>query len=72
VDSRPCNSRPGGDEVWLDDSRELARLIAEAGGHCELHVFDDMWNVWPMWGDFPEALDAIDRVATFITSHTGF
>jgi monoterpene epsilon-lactone hydrolase len=61
----------GGDEVWLDDSREIARLIAEAGGHCALHVFDDMWHVWPMWGDFPEALDALDRVATFITIHTG-
>ena len=66
----PVQLLAGADEVWLDDSRELARLIAEAGGHCELHVFDDMWHVWPMWGDFPEAIDAIDRVATFIASHT--
>jgi epsilon-lactone hydrolase len=67
----PVQLLAGGDEVWLDDSREIARKIADVGGHSELHIFDDMWHVWPMWGDFPEALAAIDRVATFIVRHTG-
>jgi acetyl esterase/lipase len=44
----------------------MAGGVAAAGGAVELHVFARMWHVWPMWGTFPEALDALDRAAVFV------
>ena len=56
----------GGDEVWRDDSIRLARGLAAGGGTVELHVVGGMWHVWPMWGSFPEATEALERAAAFV------
>lgn len=58
----------GGDEVWLSDSMRLADKLTEAGSTVSLKVFEGMWHVWPMYGDFPEANTAVAEIAQFIAT----
>lgn len=56
----------GSDEVWRDDSVQLAHRLQAAGREVELHVVPGMWHCWPLWGEFPEAEAAIDTAARFL------
>lgn len=58
----------GGDEAWLSDSMRLADKLTEAGSTVSLKVFEGMWHVWPMYGDFPEANTAVAEIAQFIAA----
>lgn len=57
----------GGDEVLLDDARELAARAKDAGADATLDVWDTMVHVWhwflPM---LDEAQAAIDRIGAFV------
>jgi acetyl esterase/lipase len=53
-------------DVWRDDSTRMAGRLAAAGGSVELHVVADMWHCWPVWGEFPEADNALDTIAGFM------
>ena len=39
----------GSDETLLDDARTVVRRAIDAGGAAELHVFDGMFHIWPMF-----------------------
>lgn len=58
----------GGDEVWLSDSMRLADQMTEAGSSVSLKVFDGMWHVWPMHGEFPESTTALTEIARFVAT----
>lgn len=59
----------GSIELLLDDSVEMALRLDEAGGFSELHIVDDMWHAFVLYGT-PEAKDALDRIEEFIGEHT--
>jgi acetyl esterase/lipase len=61
----------GDHEMWLSDSLRVAEKIRLTGGEAELHVWDEMWHVWPMYTGFPESDAAIDEVSRFIARHVG-
>ncbi|MEL6641839.1 MAG: alpha/beta hydrolase [Pseudomonadota bacterium] len=61
----------GDDELWRDDTLDLADQIASAGGDCETQIFEGMWHVWPMTPDIPETTQAFQMIASFIAKHTG-
>jgi phosphinothricin tripeptide acetyl hydrolase len=63
----PLLAQVGGDEVLLDDARELAARAKGAGVDATLEVWDAMVHVWhwflPM---LDEAQAAIDRIGAFV------
>jgi acetyl esterase/lipase len=63
----PLLAQVGGDEVLLDDARELAARAKSAGVDATLEVWDAMVHVWhwvlPM---LDEAQAAIDRIGAFV------
>lgn len=71
--SRRCTTCPrhcslvGSDEVWLSDSTWLAERMAAAGSSAAVEIYDGMWHVWPMYGAFPEAVEALKRIALFVS-----
>ncbi len=58
----------GGDEVWLSDSVRLADRLDAVGSSVSLRVFEGMWHVWPMYGEYPEAGAALAEIAEFVAS----
>jgi monoterpene epsilon-lactone hydrolase len=57
----------GDAEVLLDDAAQLASVAREAGVDVDHRVYPDMPHVWPTnYPAFPEAVDAVERVAAFI------
>jgi epsilon-lactone hydrolase len=61
----------GEHEMWLSDSVRVAGKIQAAGGEARLHVWQDMWHVWPMWGDLPEAAAVIAEISAFVRARLG-
>jgi monoterpene epsilon-lactone hydrolase len=63
----PLLVQVGGDEVLLDDARELAARAKRAGVDATLEVWDAMVHVWhwflPMLDEAPAA---IDRIGAFV------
>jgi len=58
-------------EVLLDDARRLKEQVRIVGGNVQLVMSQELWHVWPTWGDFPEAAEAVDRIVKFI-SQSGY
>ena len=55
----------GGNEVLLDDARQLVARAQAAGVAARLSVAEGLWHVY-QHSDCPEARDAIEEIATFI------
>jgi acetyl esterase/lipase len=55
----------GSDEMLLDDSVALAERYGRAGSFCELHIADDMWHAYVLFG-LPESKLAMARICEFI------
>ena len=55
-------------EVLLDDSIRLAERARECGVEVDLHIWENMVHVWPVFVGFglPEAHKAIEEIAEFI------
>jgi monoterpene epsilon-lactone hydrolase len=56
----------GEHEILLSDSTRLADLVAQCGGSADLRIWNEMWHVWHMTGDFPEARGALDEIGMFM------
>lgn len=52
----------GSREVLLPDSLELAKRIAQAGGHIDLEVRGGMWHTYPLMPETDEAKEAFRRI----------
>ena len=47
----PLSLHVGQPELLLSDNAILANRIAQSGGRVELHQYDGMWHVFPMYAD---------------------
>ena len=56
-------------EILLDDTTRLASKVEKVGGTVKLHVTHGLWHAWPLWGDFPESVCALDMIDQHITRH---
>lgn len=56
-------------ELLLDDSVNIAERYGRCGSLCELHIVDDMWHAYCLFG-IPEAKDALRRIDEFICEHS--
>lgn len=58
-------------EVLLDDSRKLAERARQAGVAVTLRVWDGMFHAFPIFTFLPEAREAVDEMAEFVTARVG-
>ena len=63
--SRRYISRPGGNEMLLSDSVDLAKKLVKSNVSCKIDVYKGMWHVFQM-SPFKTAYDAMDKIAEFI------
>jgi epsilon-lactone hydrolase len=68
----PVLMQVGSTEMLLDDSRRVHRKIIDAGGVCELQIFDDVAHGWHLAvGLVPEADEALRKISGFIARFAG-
>lgn len=61
----------GTSEVLLDDSTRFAERAKAAGVPVEIEVWEEMIHIWPFFAALlPEARQAIDRMGSFIKTHS--
>lgn len=53
-------------EMLVDDATHMAACLDRAGCFNELHIVDDMWHAYVLFGT-PEANDALERIKDFIS-----
>lgn len=58
-------------EVLLDDSRKLAERARQAGVAVTLRVWDGMFHAFPIFTFLPEAREAVDEMAEFVSERVG-
>ncbi|MGH2504886.1 MAG: alpha/beta hydrolase, partial [Ktedonobacterales bacterium] len=58
-------------EVLLDDSRKLAERARQVGVAVTLRVWDGMFHAFPIFTFLPEAREAVDEMAEFVTARVG-
>lgn len=68
----PLLIHAGTDEVLLDDSKTLARMVSSRlGTPVELEIYNQMFHVWHYFARYlPEGRRAVDRIGRFLRSHT--
>lgn len=58
----------GSIELLLDDSIHIANRLDRAGCFNELHIVDNMWHAYTLFGT-PEAQQSLERIKEFISEH---
>ena len=58
----------GSCEILEDDSRELAARLTAAGVDCTLHIEEDAWHAYVLYGIY-EARQAIEKITEYIWEH---
>ena len=55
----------GGDELLLDDAKNLAQRLAGMGGRCELIIEEGLWHAYVLF-KLPEAKKALRKISGFL------
>ena len=66
-DLPPTLIQVGGREILLSDSCRLHDALTAADVDSTLDIWDGLWHVWQMYPHIPEAAEALDDLATFMT-----
>jgi branched-chain amino acid transport system ATP-binding protein len=66
----PLLVQVGGSECILDDARAFTDKARAAGVDAELEVWPEMVHLWHNFSYLPQARQALDRIAEFITTAT--
>ena len=63
----PLLIQVGTDEIFLDDSLQLAERVQAAGGSVTLEIWEGMWHVWHYFATLiPEGQQSFDQIGEFI------
>ena len=66
----PTLIQVGTSEVLLDDSKRLARAMAEAGSAADLRIWDEMIHLWQFYASIlPEGGAAIQEAGVFLSEN---
>ena len=67
----PSLIQTGSREILLSDSCRLETALRRAGVEVELNVWDGLWHGWQLQYRVPEANQALDDLARFLTGGVG-
>lgn len=68
----PVLIQAGSTEILADDSRAMARVLLAAGVDVTLEIWPNTPHVWHLFqGLLPEADQALDKAADFLSAHLG-
>jgi hypothetical protein len=67
----PLLLHAGEDEVLRDDAVRIEDLAKEAGVDVRLEIYPRMWHVWQLHLTLLQAVQSLDDIAQFLTSHLG-
>ncbi len=67
----PLLLHAGEDEVLRDDAVRIEDVAKEAGVDVRLEIYPRMWHVWQLHLTLPQAVQSLDDIAQFLTSHLG-
>lgn len=69
----PMLIHAGGNELFLSEAKELARLVEAAGVEVELHVFDGLWHEFQVHaGMLREADEALAEMGDWLAKRLSF
>lgn len=66
-DLPPVLIQVGGREIMLSDSCRLHHALTRARVDSTLDIWDGLWHVWHLFHGVPEAREAFDEMAAFLT-----
>lgn len=67
----PLLVHAGEDEILRDDAIHVTSLAKAAGVDVRLEIYPRMWHVWQLYLTLPQAIQSLDDIARFLTSHLG-
>lgn len=59
------------DEVLCQDAQRIRAAAEEAGVEVELEMYPDLWHVWQINLQLPQAIDSLTKIAAFLKSRCG-
>lgn len=65
----PLLVHAGEEEMLLDDAVRIAQLARAAGVAVRLETYPRMWHVWQLFLSLPQAVESLDDIARFLSSH---
>lgn len=65
----PLLIHAGEDEVLKDDAIRINELASAAGIDVSLEIYPNMWHVWQINLNLPQATDSLNKIASFLKSH---
>ena len=67
----PLMVHAGEDEILRGDAIRIGELARAAGVDAQVAIFPRMWHVWQLFLDLPQAVQSLDEIGGFLTSHLG-
>jgi acetyl esterase/lipase len=65
----PLLVHAGEDEILREDAIRIANRAESMGVDVRLEIYPRMWHVWQLYLALPQAVQSLDDVAQFLTSH---
>lgn len=68
-DFPPMLIHAGEIEILKDDAIQLEQKARQEGVNVQLEIFPGMWHVWQIFLSLPEAIDSLDKIASFLKEY---
>ncbi len=65
----PLLIHAGEDEILCEDALRLEELASAANVDVRLEIYPRMWHVWQIFLSLPQAVQSLDDIAQFLSSH---
>ena len=65
----PLLVHAGEDEILRDDAVRIEQIARAAGVDVRLEIYPRMWHVWQINAGLPQAVQSLDDIAQFLSSH---
>jgi len=68
-DLPPILVHAGDEEMLKEDAIRIKEKADEVNTKVDLHIFPEMWHVWQIYLNLPQAIESLDEIATYLSNH---